>query len=122
MLESIRRFAVGVKRTHDMDFGIRVGINTGPVVVAVVDTAESKEHTAMGDAVNITARMQQTAAADPVQISAGTHRLVAHAFDTERLGGLELKGKSERVRAFRVLRAKTPQSYSRGVEPLDSPW
>src|SRR5689334_14905430 len=48
------------------DIRVRVGINTGPVVVGVVGTETANEYTAMGDAVNVAARMQAAARAGSV--------------------------------------------------------
>src|SRR5205807_8271771 len=54
------------------DLRVRVGINTGPVVVGVVGTEKAHEYTAMGDAVNVAARMQSHAEPGGVLITAAT--------------------------------------------------
>ena len=48
----------------------------------------------MGDAVNVAARMEQTAEPGTVQITEDTYRLVADLFEVEPLGRIELKGKT----------------------------
>jgi class 3 adenylate cyclase len=85
MIEAIRPVRDRVRRDHGLDFQVRVGINTGPVVVADVGSEKAADHTAMGDAVNVAARMEQTAAPGTVQISGDTHRLVAPLFDFKPL-------------------------------------
>ncbi|RPJ13928.1 MAG: hypothetical protein EHM22_03345, partial [Actinobacteria bacterium] len=72
------------------------------------------EYTAMGDAVNVAARMEQTAEPGTVQITAETHRRIASTFEVEPRGGVEVKGKAEPVLAYRVVgRKQQPETPSR---------
>jgi class 3 adenylate cyclase len=121
IIAAVRGFGEGIKRRHGLDFDVRVGISTGPVVVADVGSAVATEYTAMGDAVNIAARMQQTAAAGTVQVSAVTWRLVAPLFDADALGDIELKGKSRPVAAFRVTGVKSQTDRLRGAAGVSAP-
>ena len=121
MLEAIRPFQARIKQEYDMDFNIRVGINTGPVVTGDVGSNLATEYTAMGDAVNVAARMEQSAEPGTVLISGETHRLVAPLFDFEPLGSIEVKGKSEPVPAYRVLQRKAQPGRLRGIEGHNAP-
>ena len=68
----------------------------------------------MGDAVNVAARMEQTAEPGTVQITAETYRRIASSFDAEPRGGVEVKGKTEPVVAYRVVgRKQQPETPSR---------
>lgn len=121
IVEEIRAYRQQIRRERGLDFDVRVGINTGLVVVAEVGTDLWSEYTAMGDAVNVAARMEQTAAPGTVQISEHTYKLVAPLFDVESLGGIDVKGKREPVRAYRVLGVRARPGRLRGIEGLESP-
>lgn len=123
MVEEIGEFARQLKDAHGIDFALRVGINNGLVLVGNVGTDLRYEYTAIGDAVNTAARMQAAAEPGTVLITANTQRQVGVAFELEDVGELEVKGKSEPVHAYRVLRAKSAAGPKRGLAAvgLESP-
>lgn len=100
---------------------VRVGINTGPVVVGVVGTDTANEYTAMGDAVNVAARMQSAARPGTVLVTASTHRFVSALVETVDVGKLELKGKSETVHAYEITGLKAGAVHTRGLVGVRSP-
>src|SRR6266498_5488613 len=61
ILEGIRPYREKIKRERGFDFDVRVGINTGLVVVGAIGSDLRMEYTAIGDAINLAARMEQTA-------------------------------------------------------------
>ena len=75
----------------------RIGVNTGEVITSSDDTLVT------GDAVNVAARLQQTAAPGEILIGAETRTLVGDAADVEGLEPLELKGKTAPFSAFRLI-------------------
>ena len=123
MVAAIDEFARQLKATHGIDFRIRAGISSGPVMVGNVGTDLRYEYTALGDAMNVAARMQAEAEPGSVLITASTHRLVADAFETEDIGQIAVKGKTDPVHAFRVLAPKAVPGRRRGLERagLESP-
>ena len=115
IVEGISAYRTRVAAERGLDLDVRVGINTGEVVVGQVGSDLRLEYTAMGDAVNVAARMEQTAEPGTVQITAETQRLVAHAYDLEPRGAVEVKGKTQPVRAYRVVGRKAGPQPTRGV-------
>ncbi|MGD2058963.1 MAG: adenylate/guanylate cyclase domain-containing protein, partial [Anaerolineales bacterium] len=121
ILSGIRPFAEDIKEEFGVDFNLRVGINTGPVVVGEIGSDLAMEYTAMGDAANVAARMEQTAEPGSVQISEDTFKRVKALFEVEDLGQVELKGKDEPIKAYRVLEARAQPGRTRGIEGLAAP-
>ena len=123
MVAATDEFARQLKDARGIDIRIRAGINTGPVLVGNVGTDLRYEYTALGDAMNVAARMQSAAEPGTILITANTQRLVASAFDVEDLGEISVKGKAEAVHAYRVIGQRTVPQRRRGLASvgLDSP-
>ena len=85
-----------------MRCNVRVGINTGPVIVGTVGNNLRMDYKAVGHTVNLAARMEQTATPGTVQLTEHTYKLVAGYFDCDDVGPVSLKGLPTRVRAYRV--------------------
>ncbi len=121
ILERAEPYSLEVERRWGLRPSLRLGINTGLVVVGQVGSDLHLEYTALGDAMNVAARMEQTAASGTIQISEDTHRLVKGKFELEDLGEVEVKGKSRPVHTYRVLAPAAEPASSRGIEGLHSP-
>ncbi len=121
LLAAVRAFADEARRDYGIEFTMRVGLNTGSVVVGQVGSDLKYEYTAMGDAVNLAARMQSAAKPMTVLISENTYRFLAPAFDCVDLGEIDVKGKSEPVRVYEVTGVKAEPGRLRGLAGLESP-
>ena len=103
-------------------FNVRVGINTGLVVVGEVGSDLRVEYTAMGDAINLAARMEQNAPSGGVLITHDTFRHVRGVFDIQPQEPITVKGKSEPISTYLVERAKQRafRMATRGVEGIET--
>ncbi len=110
-----------IENEWGVEINVRVGINTGLVMVGTVGSDLQMEYTALGDAINLAARMEQTAQAGTVQVSEDTYRLAAPVFEWQALGEMEVKGKEAPVKTYQPLRLKAQPGRLRGIAGLDAP-
>ncbi len=89
-----------LERDYGVTMANRTGVNTGEVVT---DEAAGNQRLATGDAVNVAARLEQAAPAMETLLGALTHALVRDAVEAVPVEPLELKGKAERVAAYRLV-------------------
>ncbi|MBV9959845.1 MAG: AAA family ATPase, partial [Acidobacteria bacterium] len=99
---------------------MRIGINTGPVILGTVAT--TKEFTALGDTTNLAARLEHAAPVGGILIAHDTYRQVRGAFEVQPLKPISVKGKVEPVQVYVIERAK-PRAFrvgTRGVEGVET--
>lgn len=118
--QAIDKYADELKGYID-NFQLRIGLNTGMVVVGSVGNDLHMEYLAIGDAVNLAARLQSVAQPGKVLISESTARLVKAIFELQSLGVITVKGKTEPVAIFEVVESKATPESGRGFEDLLSP-
>ncbi len=97
---------------------LHIGVNTGAVVAGTLGSTSGAAYAVTGDTVNTAARLQSAAPSGQVLVSAATYRLTQHTFDFESADPLTVKGKSEPVAVYRVLRALRRPGSARGLESL----
>jgi class 3 adenylate cyclase len=119
---AIRAVAQALQAERGLSLQMRIGINTGLVVVGKIGDDLRMDDTAVGDTTNLAARLQQLAQPGSVVISAATHQHVAGFFETRDLGEVPVKGRAP-VRAFEVLRprgrlTRFDVAVERGLTPL----
>lgn len=103
IVEDIATFGREVAEGWGIDtLNVRVGVNTGPVITGAIGAGDRVEFAALGDAVNVAARLQSHAHPGSVLVGAATQHVVADRFVWSADRAFELKGKSEPVTAFTV--------------------
>jgi class 3 adenylate cyclase/tetratricopeptide (TPR) repeat protein len=100
---------------------VRVGIHTGLVVAGDIAAGALHTFSALGDTLNVAARLQSLADPGCVVISGATRRLLGSDAEVHDLGLTELKGRSEPVHVYEVQRIRRTDERSRGVPGLRSP-
>ena len=121
MLEDLRSYAAALRERGRAPIEIRVGVNTGEVVVRAIQTAEGHaEYTPIGHATNLASRMQTVAATGTIATTENTRKLCEGYFTFRALGPTRIKGVSEAVNVHEVtglgaLRTRLQASARRGL-------
>ena len=102
MQESVKRYAEGVRRTEGIPIQIRVGLNSGEVVVRSIGSDLKMDYTAVGQTTHLAARMEQLATADSILITPETLRLAEGYVQVKPLGPVSVKGLTEPVEVYEV--------------------
>ncbi len=108
--EALPAYDDEVQRRFGVEFRIRVGVNTGLVLAGAMGDGESVEYTALGDTINLAARLESAARPGGVLAGESTHRAAGEAFRWQPVGPLQLKGRSEPVAAWEPVAASEGQS------------
>lgn len=87
-------------------FNIRIGVNTGTVVVGNMGSSRKLEFTVLGDAVNVASRLESIAGPNEVFIGKRTAELLGGAFELQIIPNTKVKGKSKEMDVYRVLGPK----------------
>ncbi len=109
-----------LKKDYGIDFQLRIGLNSGPVVVGKIGDDLRMDYTAIGDTTNLASRMQSLASPGTILVSQDTHHLVEAFFQFQPLGKVEIKGKEEPQEAYQLLQpsqveTRIAASVSRGL-------
>src|SRR4051812_44069793 len=105
---ALERYGADVREAYDIDIRARIAVNTGPVVIAPGDGDARGRYNALGDTVNVTARLQSIAAEGDVVLGPQTAVQVRSSFELEELGPTSLRGRAEPIDRYRVLGETEP--------------
>ncbi|HME45218.1 MAG TPA: adenylate/guanylate cyclase domain-containing protein [Syntrophorhabdales bacterium] len=103
--EAMKPFSGKVKTEWNVDFSMRVGLNSGLVIVASIGDDLHMDYTAIGDTINLASRMESMAAAGSILVSEYTERAARDFFTFRARGKLAVKGRNQPVEAFELVGA-----------------
>src|SRR5215510_8661830 len=123
MQEAVRAYAAGARRSHGIEVQIRVGLNSGEVVVRSVESDLRVDYTAIGQTTHLAARMEQLATPGTIRLTADTLRLVEGFVDVKPLGPVPVKGIQEPIEVFEAtgagaVRTRLQAAVLRGLSPF----
>jgi class 3 adenylate cyclase/tetratricopeptide (TPR) repeat protein len=101
--KEVTTFSSKVPALHQCGLPLRIGLNTGLVVVGGIGDKLRMDYTAVGDTTNFASRLQQLAKPGSIYVSEQTYALVREYFRFERLGAKSIKGKMEREIVFELV-------------------
>src|SRR5262245_30117162 len=115
MQESVKRYAEGVRRTEGIPIQIRVGLNSGEVVVRSIGSDLKMDYTAVGQTTHLAARMEQMATPGSVLMTPEALGLAEGFIQVKPLGPARVKGISARVEAYEINGAGAARTRSQAA-------
>jgi class 3 adenylate cyclase/tetratricopeptide (TPR) repeat protein len=103
MQAAMQEYTEEVRRTHGIEMRIRVGLNSGEVVVRTIGNDLHMDYSAVGQATHLAARMEQLATPGTIRLTAATLRLVEGLVRVNALGPVPVKGMTEPVDVFELV-------------------
>jgi class 3 adenylate cyclase/tetratricopeptide (TPR) repeat protein len=100
--DELARYAAELRRERGLNFSVRMGLNSGEVVVGTIGDELELDYTAIGHTVGLAQRMESLAEPGQAYLTGHTARLVEGFFALLDLGAFELKGVREPLRVFRL--------------------
>ena len=123
MQETVGWYADELRRSQGIDVQIRVGLNSGEVVVRAIDSDLHMDYSAIGQTTHLAARMEQLARPGTALMTKDTLRLAEGFIEVRPLGPVPVRGLVETVEVFEIVRAGAVRSRlqaaaARGLTPF----
>jgi class 3 adenylate cyclase/tetratricopeptide (TPR) repeat protein len=122
--KAMEDYSEKVKNDCGVEFKMRIGLNSGPVIVGSIGDDLRMDYTAVGDTTNLAARIQQAAKPGEVWTSQETRNIVQDYFQDESVGEIPLKGKAQPQAIYRIVseragvRTRFEAGFVRGITEL----
>jgi class 3 adenylate cyclase/tetratricopeptide (TPR) repeat protein len=117
MQESVKKYADEVRRSHAAVVKIRVGLNSGEVVVRAIGSDLRMDYTTVGHITHLAARMEQLADPGAIVLTPNTLTLAEGYVEAKSLGPVSIKGLGEPVEVFELMGAGTARTRFDAAAP-----
>ena len=107
---TLKEYGDRMNRLHGIDFKMRIGLNSGPVVVGSIGDDLRMDYTAQGDTSNLAARMESSASLGGIWVTRHIYKQTKEFFEFESLGEIQVKGKEKPVEAYQLIRLTQVQT------------
>ena len=121
MLADVTQLNQDMRHLLDIPLLVRVGLNSGSVIVGGIGTNMLMNYTAIGDTVNMAQRLEEAAEPGTVLVSQSVYNQVRTQFDANSIFNLRLKGIPQPTTGYRILGRKAKPGSVRGIEGLRAP-
>jgi class 3 adenylate cyclase len=123
MQAAMRAYTEEVRRSRGLELRMRVGLNSGEVVVRAIGNDLHMDYSAVGETTHLAARMEQLATPGSIRLTAATLRLVEGLVQVTALGAVPVKGLEEPVEVFELVgasatRRRLQAAAARGLTPF----
>jgi len=118
MQAELRRYAEAVRHTQGLEVQLRVGLNSGDVVVRTIGNDLHMDYSAVGQTTHLAARMEQLATPGSVRLTAATIRMVEGLLHVNALGQFPVKGLADPVEVFELVGASTVRRRLQAIAAL----
>jgi class 3 adenylate cyclase len=105
MQAAMRRYTDEVRRSHGVEVQVRVGLNSGEVLVRAIRSDLHTDYTALGQTTHLAARMEQLAMPGTVRLTADTLRLAEGYIKVKPLGPVPVKGLEQPIAVYEMIGA-----------------
>ena len=102
--KTLEPYSESLKNRYGIDFKMRIGLNSGPVVVGSIGDDLRMDYTAQGDTANLASRMESNAQPGGVLVSNHIYSQAKEFFEFESVGEIHVKGKEKPIQAFLLIK------------------
>ncbi len=104
--KELKSYGKDIEKKFGIKFQMRIGINSGPVVVGSIGDDLRMDYTAIGDTTNLAARMESMAEPGTVLVSSNTYSKVHQQFELKSIGSQNVKGKEKPLAVYQLIKSK----------------